>query len=91
MQIFVKSTHGEKFSVELDANDSVEELKNKINEKLGIEVEYIRLNYGGKLIQHGVLSDYFMKENDTVYMVVRLRGGGSKETGQGADNENVEK
>ena len=76
MQIFVKTLSGRTITVETDANDSIEELKRKIEAKEGIPARDQRIIYAGKsLDEQNTVGDYSIQNGSNLYLVLRLRGG----------------
>jgi hypothetical protein len=62
--------------VEAEAEDTIEDIKNKIMEKEGVPVDQQRLIFGGKQLDSDkTLADYDVQEDSTFHMVLRLRGG----------------
>mmetsp|Transcript_46330 Transcript_46330/g.83759 ORF Transcript_46330/g.83759 Transcript_46330/m.83759 type:complete len:332 (-) Transcript_46330:69-1064(-) len=75
LNITVKQLTGAYTSLEVCASDSVETLKIKILENIGVPVEIQRLICKGKQMQdHGKLWDYELQPEFTVSLVVRLGG-----------------
>ena len=71
--INVKMLTGETFVVEVEANEPIEEVKQKIQEKTGLPPEQQRLIHAGTLMHDGgFLSDYSIQKEATVYLVRRL-------------------
>lgn len=74
MQIFFKTLTGKTLTLDLDPNDSIESVKTKIHDKEGVPPDQQRLVFGGKQLEDGhVLSDYDVKEESTVHLILRLR------------------
>lgn len=76
MQLFVKTMTGKTVSIEVEAGESIEEVKAKISEKEGIPPEQQRLIFGGQQLEDAKsLEDYGVGDDDTFHLVLRLRGG----------------
>jgi ubiquitin C len=76
MQIFVKSLTGKTITVEVQPTDSVESVKQKVYEKEGIPADEQRLVFAGKCLEDGrTLSDYNVQKENTIHLVLRLKGG----------------
>uniref|UniRef100_A0A452YSC3 Ubiquitin-like domain-containing protein n=1 Tax=Aegilops tauschii subsp. strangulata TaxID=200361 RepID=A0A452YSC3_AEGTS len=76
--IKVKTLTGKEIEIDIDPTDTVDRIKERVEEKEGIPPVQQRLIFAGKqLADDKTAKDYNIKGGDVLHLVLALRGGGS--------------
>ena len=77
MQIYVSTLTGRKFTLEVEPSYSIGAVKELIFQQEEISVDGQRLIYAGRDLEDGCsLGSYQIQKESTLYLYLRLRGGG---------------
>lgn len=72
-QIYIKTLTGKLTKYDVELNDTIKTIKNKINNKENIPVNNQRLVFNGKVLKDDkTISYYNIQENDIINLVISL-------------------
>lgn len=76
LQVFVKTLTGKTITLEISPQNSIEDVKTKIEQREGVPTEIQRLIFAEKHLENGrFVGDYDIKKDSTIHLVLNLCGG----------------
>ena len=75
MQIFIKTLVGRTITLDVEQNNTIRDVKEKIQDKEGIESFSIILIFAGKKLEHDkTLADYNIQKESTLHLIIKFFG-----------------
>lgn len=76
MQIYLKTLAGRTIVMHVEADETVDSLKKKIEQREDVPPNQQRIIFSGKQLEDGrTLDEYSIINRSTLHLVLRLRGG----------------
>ncbi|XP_069068799.1 2'-5'-oligoadenylate synthase-like protein [Pleurodeles waltl] len=76
INLFVRNTDGRTYTFQIQTHITVGDLKKKIQERLNVPAPQQRLTYSDRELEdHNPLKYYNIKNESTIFLLLRLRGG----------------
>ena len=76
--IYIKTLTGRTFTIEAVESDTIEDIKEKVQDVDATPIDQQRLIFAGKQLENDrTLAEYNIQRESTIHMVLRLRGGGA--------------
>jgi ubiquitin-like protein Nedd8 len=76
MMVKVKTLTGKEIEIDIEQEDTIERIKERVEEKEGIPPEQQRLIFGGKqMSDEKTAKDFSIEGGSVLHLVLALRGG----------------
>jgi hypothetical protein len=75
MQIWVRGTDGTRVAIDVEEDERIDSVKNKVQTKLGVPAAQQVLAFAGRLLAGGNLLDYGVQNECVINLGVAYKGG----------------